>query len=181
MYSTRMVLHFNPRSPCGERQTILLQQPLPTNFNPRSPCGERPAEIVLASPIFYFNPRSPCGERQLNAFDAWLTYHISIHAPHAGSDLRRQPANLVCVDFNPRSPCGERRCKSVARIRPGYFNPRSPCGERLQGAVAEKALILISIHAPHAGSDNVSKGQRLLVEDFNPRSPCGERQNYSVS
>ena len=36
-------MHFNPRSPCGER---LLPFPpsfrMPWYFNPRSPCGERP-------------------------------------------------------------------------------------------------------------------------------------------
>ena len=34
--------HFNPRSPCGERQQTLLQPFRPFRyFNPRSPCGER--------------------------------------------------------------------------------------------------------------------------------------------
>ena len=34
----------------------------------------------------------------------------------------------------------------------------------------------ISIHAPHAGSDEVLNAGRLVVLDFNPRSPCGERR-----
>ena len=81
-------IHFNPRSPCGERQiigenragihrfqsTLSLRRatsPRPSggcctpDFNPRSPCGERHAGAGAApfSPRD-FNPRSPCGERQ---------------------------------------------------------------------------------------------------------------------
>ena len=34
---------------------------------------------------------------------------ISIHAPHAGSDLTSWAIWLRPINFNPRSPCGERR------------------------------------------------------------------------
>ena len=101
----------------------------------------------------------------------------------------------------------------------GYFNPRSPCGERLRsrfiyggdgtfqstlpmrGATPTVELkggdFMISIHAPHAGSDRPIPGgnvhQRISIHAphagsdlcmyaqnagdpyFNPRSPCGER------
>ena len=33
------------------------------HFNPRSPCGERPDLDALEGFYGYFNPRSPCGER----------------------------------------------------------------------------------------------------------------------
>ena len=35
-------LHFNPRSPCGERPLTDIVLTDTDNFNPRSPCGERP-------------------------------------------------------------------------------------------------------------------------------------------
>ena len=35
------------------------------------------------------------------------------------------------------------------------FNPRSPCGERHREQRKKAATILISIHAPHAGSDGL--------------------------
>ena len=101
---------FNPRSPCGERPAQPRWWQQSGYFNPRSPCGERP----FASPpknvmLINFNPRSPCGERlrQLRSlvirqpFQSTLPmrgatqikppmsayFFISIHAPHAGSDL----------------------------------------------------------------------------------------------
>ena len=58
------------------------------NFNPRSPCGERPSVVVQAGRSgTYFNPRSPCGERQDRHYlPLHVSRHISTHAPRAGSD-----------------------------------------------------------------------------------------------
>ena len=42
----------------------------------------------------------------------------------------------------------------------------------VKGDVAD---YLISIHAPHAGSDSKVHKQFSCEFDFNPRSPCGER------
>ena len=41
--------HFNPRSPCGERQLRQRVEQLGKNFNPRSPCGERHLSCKLKS------------------------------------------------------------------------------------------------------------------------------------
>ncbi len=144
-----------------------------------------------------FNPRSPCGERRV-----WTTAHaryelISIHAPRAGSDRVDDRVDDLALDFNPRSPCGERswcpggasrwayfnprspcgeRCPfHLAPDIACYFNPRSPCGERLQYLLALDRSLLISIHAPRAGSDRDRGDPGQHARDFNPRSPCGER------
>ena len=168
--------HFNPRSPCGERQQGSaygdckdgFQSTLPvwgaTMGRETAPDHER---FQSTLPVWgatqgtdparqqrhYFNPRSPCGERQ------WRDVRLRWNA-----------------DFNPRSPCGERRgtlfqIKSIL----SYFNPRSPCGERhlfqppsdgkkpfqstlpVWGATpfcqSVKWVCAISIHAPRVGSD----------------------------
>ena len=81
---------------------------------------------------------------------------ISIHAPHAGSDL---PCGLQYLDqrnFNPRSPCGERRPPPKLAEVPIAFQSTLP----MRGATIRNLLIKwttdISIHAPHAGSDTSS-------------------------
>ena len=101
--------NFNPRSPCGERRKRKARGHRPGYFNPRSPCGERLSQGRSCSSLFYFNPRSPCGERQCRACSSFFLLRfqstlpmrgatrvcqenrrpecISIHAPHAGSDL----------------------------------------------------------------------------------------------
>ena len=55
-----------------------------------------------------------------------------------------------------------------------HFNPRSPCGERPELSSCLR-IILISIHAPLAGSDPTLWPEQELSWYFNPRSPCGER------
>ena len=145
--------HFNPRSPCGERQDCRTFIPTPWYFNPRSPCGERPVTLRQYYEDTHFNPRSPCGERRLHANTCYQTNGISIHAPHAGSDLYFASGRSLTCDFNPRSPCGERQECIYNADKRRYFNPRSPCGERLAGEDYANQYGLISIHAPHAGSD----------------------------
>ncbi len=103
---------------------------------------------------------------------------ISIHAPHAGSDRIMLWLRLAHDYFNPRSPCGERPSfqiidsplstfQSTLPMRGATilvrhissfpdFNPRSPCGERLKHNVCITFAVVISIHAPHAGSDSES-------------------------
>ena len=55
--------------------------------------------------------------------------------------------------FNPRSSCEERLLLRTDSGRPSYFNPRSSCEERLSSVGAGNVATSISIHAPHARSD----------------------------
>ena len=64
------------------------------DFNPRSPCGERLGNKLYNLVIPDFNPRSPCGERPVRARGCLPGESISIHAPHAGSDIGLQEMPL---------------------------------------------------------------------------------------
>ena len=147
----------------------------PSDFNPRSPCGERHFTILPSHKTAYFNPRSPCGERQsiygttlklpcisIHAPHAGsdcigpcplLPSWISIHAPHAGSDRFKMERCFRCKNFNPRSPCGERQLAGLRDLFLNLFQSTLP----MRGATMLWSNILqimmISIHAPHAGSD----------------------------
>ena len=103
-------------------------------------------------------------------------------------------------DFNPRSSCEERhglRCAcvierdifqstllmrgatehvSVSLYNESNFNPRSSCEERHELQGLANAFDMISIHAPHARSDDFAKAVFLPVVYFNPRSSCEERR-----
>ena len=101
----------------------------------------------------HFNPRSSCEERpSVRTYDDWIIA-ISIHAPHARSDVITNPFVTLFLNFNPRSSCEERPPGLATRIKKFNFNPRSSCEERLD--------ILLN----------------LLIKsfDFNPRSSCEER------
>ena len=81
-------------------------------------------------------------------------FFISIHAPHAGSDA----AATACIDrigeFQSTLPMrGATAMGQRVRRQKNNFNPRSPCGERLTLSEDGTFSIKISIHAPHTGSD----------------------------
>ena len=141
------------------------RRPKGCHFNPRSPDGERPGPChPAACSSRYFNPRSPDGERRRQPRRQPRPLGISIHAPRMGSDCSRCPRPPSAGYFNPRSPDGERRgCVWATNRRSWHFNPRSPDGERPERLSPMIKDIIISIHAPRMGSDDLFE---LLDAEF---------------
>ena len=84
------------------------------------------------------------------------TRAISIHAPHARSDRCTGCQSSGLLHFNPRSSCEERRrAYTPSSLCAWYFNPRSSCEERPDPPEPADGVLVISIHAPHARSDSV--------------------------
>ena len=100
------------------------------HFNPRSPCGERQKMGAAKTPGHGFQSTLPVWGATGSGFRQRRKSAISIHAPRVGSDVFYDNYTKVRKDFNPRSPCGERRSDSHPASTEFYFNPRSPCGER---------------------------------------------------
>ena len=143
----------------GSDSCILRNLPGSVHFNPRSPCGERRGDGVEAPDDLIFQSTLPLrGATKINR-DVFRNIYISIHAPLAGSDFIMICGTCsISVDFNPRSPCGERHNRSrhfrtnikfqstlplrgatqslrLTRATLINFNPRSPCGERQQSCI----------------------------------------------
>ena len=83
--------------------------------------------------------------------------------------------NFMVHNFYPRSPCGER----LSSTRPlfgafGFLSTLSLRRATLH-AVDKLRLLVISIHALLAESDQAGAPTRHHLQDFYPRSPCGER------
>ena len=78
---------------------------------------------------------------------------------------------LSSMNFNPRSPCGERRGTTSMDRDSKYFNPRSPCGERPFSLSLPSYSLMISIHAPRAGSDAGSDLDKRMTEIFQSTLP----------
>ena len=123
---------FYPRSPCGERLTLICDVIAEITISIHALLAESdPVWILRVTSKTHFYPRSPCGERPL-----------SKTIPRGGHN------------FYPRSPCGERRSQQPeGTTRTTYFYPRSPCGERLSSASDSLSDTSISIHALLAESD----------------------------
>ena len=79
------------------------------DFNPRSPCGERLYSAIALAMLEIFQSTLPMRGATIWNFVPILIYKISIHAPHAGSDIFSSIIPTPFSYFNPRSPCGERR------------------------------------------------------------------------
>ena len=82
--------------------------------------------------------------------------HVSTHAPRAGSYSHRDVHPSNAPRFNSRSPSGERRSGGYLTISGWGFNSRSPCGERRWLFIIFIYFIIVSTHAPRAGSDSGS-------------------------
>ena len=130
-------LHFNPRSPHGERHCESCNQPCLTTFQSTLPArgatfavpkNVRRSKFQSTLPargatciaewrithVAHFNPRSPHGERLRQAV-GYIRRQISIHAPRTGSDAKGQVYPNRQAYFNPRSPHGERPSR-IAQI-----------------------------------------------------------------
>ena len=97
-----------------------------------------------------FNPRAPCGARRAGEPSLLWLIAISIHAPHAGRDERREAHN-------------------ARRRRISIHAPHAGRDHSNAGAVRSKAAI--SIHAPHAGRDHPPELVLLLFIEFQSTRP----------
>ena len=129
-------LHFNSRSPCGERPSARTGVPHPENFNSRSPCGERQHTHATVPPKTAFQLTLPVWGATLTLRALAQAFTISTHAPRVGSDPVSALIDHHRNHFNSRSPCGERPHPAWRFGEYADFNSRSPCGERRKAAQA---------------------------------------------
>ena len=109
---------FQPTLPArGATMRIAALSPRWLHFNPRSPHGERRAKVGAGKTGCHFNPRSPHGERRGGEQRHRPGNVISTHAPRTGSDTGVSCGYWSESHFNPRSPHGERLA--------GYQLPRA--------------------------------------------------------
>ena len=167
--------NFNPRSPCGERRQgwsalysfNVFQSTFPLRGATRVAGGRGDAGVISI--------HAPLAGSDDRTFRLAQHVPISIHAPLAGSDCRKRPPSWWSSHFNPRSPCGERPVVAMRRCPVPVFQSTLPLRGTTRHIVILCMRVVISIHAPLAGSDGRSWCGLARVPDFNPRSPCGER------
>ena len=107
---------------------------LSTNFNPRSSCEERPIGAAKASPAIKFQSTLLMRGATINLLKEVQQLSISIHAPHARSDLRDAVKMVIADAISIHAPHARSDDRGAERSRNRN----------------------ISIHAPHARSDGVN-------------------------
>ena len=145
------------------------------HFNPRSPCGERPVTVLDSAFCFKISIHAPRVGSDGLMQDVDSLTGISIHAPRVGSDPQFSDTPHKLEYFNPRSPCGERPGQPVIQAAKQQFQSTLPVwgatsrftpfasGMLFQstlpvwGATRNPSRLSIfahiSIHAPRVGSD----------------------------
>ena len=106
-----------------------------------------------------------------------MLLRVSIHAPQAGSDLRRgQPVDRR-LGFNPRSPGGERLRSPRQATDSCWFQSTLPRrGATTLGRGQYRCPNAFQSTLPRRGATWRTTGVRTSVANcFNPRSPGGER------
>ena len=99
-------------------------------FNPRAPCGARPASPPFCGHEWPFQSTRPMRGATDKAAAASMYGSISIHAPHAGRDLRSKPPCLESLISIHAPHAGRDDVGFVFCKQPSDFNPRAPCGAR---------------------------------------------------
>ena len=144
---------FYPRSPRGERRSVLKKRCLPPkNFYPRSPRGERHLDTLQHIGLMDFYPRSPRGER------------LGAHRLSAGLG-----------DFYPRSPRGERPPSRATSIAALSFLSTLPARGATNKVLADFYTFLFLSTLPARGATVRWTAIRRKLTNFYPRSPRGER------
>ena len=196
---------FNPRSSCEERHHNRGFLPGLRDFNPRSSCEERRLDVTKSERQLEFQSTllmrgattlyiecTPKGGISIHApharSDTINARHegrwsiISIHAPHARSDAGRAPAERVALEFQSTllmrgaTPLFWKLCLISARFQSTLL---------MRGATAPTRVLSrrkrISIHAPHARSDQLidDSRERIAISIHAPHARSDTRPRLS--
>ena len=146
--------YFNPRSSCEERRHRPPSSSYTTHFNPRSSCEERLCLYYIVIWLYSISIHAPHARSDMcAAFTAMFMSVISIHAPHARSDDSRLSSLSPLPNFNPRSSCEERPSSSISAMKIKRISIHAPHARSDAFQAGASARGQISIHAPHARSD----------------------------
>ena len=197
-YCKRIPLHFNPRSPHGERHVEPVRMRISAAFQPTLPARGATSFRCQKPGCHLFQPTLPARGATPVGVGAFLAKHISTHAPRTGSDIasftdtqsftafqptlpargatRQSAAALPAERFQPTLPArGATGARSGRRRRAGYFNPRSPHGERLAFCDFSPAQARFQPTLPARGATLFDSLPAPVTAYFTPRSPHGER------
>ena len=198
--SSESFFFFNPRTPCGVRQTggeiTWTRCWFQSTHSLRSATGDCASYSSVSSS---FNPRTPCGVRLniesssdeeeeevsihalLAECDQWLlsrgyTPTVSIHALLAECDHQPGWGNDDGTCFNPRTPCGVRQSLGLGAVDHGLFQSTHSLRSATQVTYVGGNWDQVSIHALLAECDQDWHVPPPQISGFNPRTPCGVRR-----
>ena len=108
--TANMIVEFQSTRPVrGATIASWPKRPNKADFNPRAPCGARQTGKKEGTTPKKFQSTRPVRGATRPGFPRYVRHQISIHAPRAGRDSRPAWTCPASTNFNPRAPCGARR------------------------------------------------------------------------
>ena len=126
---------------------------------PRAGCDRQPPQKRALCPNF--NPRTPCGVRPCGL--RGLTTRLLFQSTHPVRGATFETVyDFAYTEFQSTHPVrGATAARRLSRSNRRYFNPRTPCGVRRPRLFGRRKILLISIHAPRAGCDQIERAWSL--------------------
>ena len=164
---------FNPRTPCGVRQSasrIRTDEKWISIHAPHAGCD---IDFQQSRPLgVHFNPRTPCGVRRKGTGNGESGNIFQSTHPMRGATYLLMDSKFPYPLFQSTHPMrGATRDIKRKGAKRKYFNPRTPCGVRRAGRRSATHRYRISIHAPHAGCDVLPPMRSLLRQTFQSTHP----------
>ena len=122
---------FNPRTPCGVRQSSTGEQPGQRKVSIHALLAECDTNYTALKPLKErFQSTHSLRSATFREYRGKLDAEVSIHALLAECDTYGMKWSVGLHGFNPRTPCGVRPVAYTTVTAAGGFNPRTPCGVR---------------------------------------------------
>ena len=121
---------FNPRTPCGVRQTSSSRSTTIVLFQSTHSLRSATFVKIWDCPSTMFQSTHSLRSATMDLSTAVDGGNVSIHALLAECDSTGATPGTINNSFNPRTPCGVRRPTMGRGTQPKGFNPRTPCGVR---------------------------------------------------
>ena len=146
------------------------------NFNPRTPCGVRRDDKFVCRLFVRFQSTHPLRGATIKLVKSYQWWKFQSTHPLRGATCCWCGKKQEAHHFNPRTPCGVRPLLPRQSTDFSLFQSTHPLRGATMRFVNDYRRVLISIHAPLAGCDDVIHHVRAGNLHFNPRTPCGVRQ-----
>ena len=174
-------MHFNPRSPCGERRRKGGRIPSARRISihaPRVGSDHALHTCKAGARISIHAPR--VGSDSVQQSQA-LRLFISIHAPRVGSDdlLSMQDAFLIISIHAPR--VGSDFVYERITVNRARFQSTLPVWGATSSRDSESEIEEFQSTLPVWGATFYPHLFVIAAHNFNPRSPCGERRGLRIS
>ena len=150
------------------------------HFNPRAPCGARQTTFETVADKWWISTHAPLAGRDIvSGMVNFVRTFISTHAPLAGRDIKKRRAVVAVNSFQPTRPLRGATNGQARLFAEVEISTHAPLAGRDRQHLGHRIAGLISTHAPLAGRDPSRKSFPAPNLHFNPRAPCGARQNVS--